>query len=195
MAPEEHRILVVSQPKSGTYLCGNILEELGFHHTYIHISERKHEKYDPNNMQANRNTPQKFTQKSQPQKSINLIGAGAFGMTHIQRNKQIDNTVKGFKIIFLERPFEDAKKSWDRFIKNSKRPAQNPKMTKKYFDNLTTWKKLPNAYTLTFDQMIGDDVSAIDALQTWLWGSIRYDSKTVIANAKGKDSLTKSNIR
>ena len=68
-------------------------------------------------------------------------------------------------------------------------------MTKKYFDNLTTWKKLPNAYTLTFDQMIGDDVSAIDALQTWLWGSIRYDSKTVIANAKGKDSLTKSNIR
>ena len=195
MESKEHRILVVSQPKSGTYLCGNILEELGFHHTYIHISESKHERYDPNDMEANRNKPQKFTQKSQPQKSINLIGPGAFGMTHIQRNKQIDNTIKDFKIIFLERPFEDAKKSWDRFVNNSKRPAKNPKMNKKYFDSLTNWKKLPNTYTLTFDQMIGNDITAIDELQVWLWGSVKYNSKTVLENAKNKDSLTKSHIR
>lgn len=191
----DFRILVVSQPKAGTYLCGNILEELGFNHTYIHISESKHEKYDPNNMQANRDTPQKFTHKSQPKNSIKLIGPGSFGMTHIQRNKQIDNTVKDYKIIFLERPFADAKKSWDRFANNTKRPAKNPKMNKKYFDNLNNWKKLPNTHTLTFDQMIGDDTSAIDGLQQWLWGEIRHDSKTVLANAKSKDSLTKSHIR
>jgi len=191
----DFKILVVSQPKAGTYLCGNILEELGFHHTYIHISESKHEKYDPNNMEANRKTPQKFTQKSQPQKSINLIGDGAFGMTHIQRNKQIDNTVKGFKIIFLERPFEDAKKSWDRFVKQSKRPSSNPKMNKKYFDRLQSWKKLPNVFTLTFDQMISDDITAINELQRWLWGEVKHNSKKVLANAKSKDSLTKSKIR
>lgn len=192
---DDFKILVVSQPKAGTYLCGNILEELGFQHSYIHISEGKYEKYDPNNMVANRKNPGKFTHKSNVVKAIELIKPGWFGMTHVQRNQNIDKAVKDYKIIFLERDFASAKESWGRFVKQSNRPANNPKMNKKYFERLQSWKKLPNCYTLTFDQMISSDPTPISMLQKWLWGECRYNSRQVMANAKSKDSLTKSKIR
>ena len=146
-------------------------------------------------MVANRKNPGKFSHKSNVVKSIQLIKPGWFGMTHVQRNQNIDKAVKDYKIIFLERDFASAKESWGRFVKQSNRPANNPKMNKKYFERLQSWKKLPNCYTLTFDQMISSDPTPISMLQKWLWGECRYNSRQVMANAKSKDSLTKSKIR
>ena len=40
------KTIIISQPKSGTYLCSNVLKNLGINQTYLHVAENKSQQYD-----------------------------------------------------------------------------------------------------------------------------------------------------
>ena len=41
------KIIILSQPKAGTYLCANLLQELGFGFDGYHLARKKYHKYPP----------------------------------------------------------------------------------------------------------------------------------------------------
>jgi hypothetical protein len=187
------KILVISQPKSGTYLCANILQNLGLDFTWMHIGAKSYDKYDPNNLKQGRKYPQRFRYKSTMKESAALVADNQFAVGHIDYSEKAEEIFKDFKKIILYRDPREAGESWNRWKKESGRSMT----TKKSIPNakIIEWQNKENTITLNFDAMINKNIQKIDALQFFLFEELKYNSDAIIEKSLAQDSLTKSTNR
>ena len=187
------KILVISQPKSGTYLCANILQNLGYEFTYMHISARAYDKYDPNNLKQGRRHPAHFRHNATMQESAALIQDNQFAVGHIDYSDKAEDIFKDFKKIVLYRNPREAAESWNRWKEESGRSMA----IKKSVPNakILEWQNKENTMTLNFDDMVNKNTQKIDALQFFLLNELKYNSQDIIEKSLAQDSLTKSSVR
>lgn len=186
------KTLIISQPKSGTYLLANILENMGLMSTWMHINAGSYDQYDPTRLAEGRKNPEKFRTPASLEESVARINDYEFAMMHLAFSKKTAETLYDFKKIILSRDPKEAAESWNRWNQESGRGKPQKVSIPASVKN---WIGRHNTFDLTFDDMINKNVQKIDDLQTWLYKEIRFDSLEVIERALASDSLTKSTLR
>jgi hypothetical protein len=182
------KIIVISIPKSGTYLMGNILENLGFTNTYKHLSKKGGQEYDPNNIQDGIKNPRKYDSKKSLEENLNEIQDGQYALSHLEYDDCTSKLLEEFFTIYLERDEKEVEASFKRWCKISGR-SYKP-WRKEKLNYIKLWKEHSD-YKITFDDMINKNVKKIDFMQLKLFGEVKYDSKEILIKSLDMDSMTK----
>jgi hypothetical protein len=105
MADRTTPVIVVSIPKAGTYLVSEILRNLGFDRTWMHLSRsgRHFMRYDPQRLEEGRQHPDRFKVEMPLAESLALIGDGAFAVSHLPRTPVNERLLDRFRIVFVQR--------------------------------------------------------------------------------------------
>lgn len=185
------RTLIISQPKSGSYLCANLLQEFGLKFDGYHFSEDYYQKYDLSNTRHALTNKEDYTFQQHISQSIGHVQNNYFAITHLNYTDENYALFRPFKKIIITRSKDEILQSWERFrsIRNGKGEIDITSL------NQYHWIDYPNTFHLTFNNMINKDVPIIDNLQQFLFGNILHNSRTCIRTALSASSLTKSNIR
>ena len=187
------KTIIISQPKSGTYLCSNLLVELGLSSVGLHLTDSKYYyQYDLNSqdcMNEDIFRNYKHTGKSLID-NLSLILPNHFAVGHIPFRQEYVKSFEKYKLIYLHREAKDIESSWGRF--NQER-GRYGRYTEASFNKIAMWKH--HAHNISFNDMVSTNTVAIDALQLYLFNEIVCDSLVVMQKALAKPSLTKSSIR
>lgn len=181
------RAIILSQPKSGTYLCQNLLAEFGIHATHRHLNDGYYHQYDAHNLAHSRQHPEQYKHLLPLKQQIDSIPENSVAVTHLEPNPARVEWLQDFKKIVLTRSPEGRAASWERWLQI--RPGTANSM------DTARWIKFPDAHHITFEQLVDKDITSIDSLQRYLFGRIVVDSAVAIHQALSKPSLTRSNIR
>jgi len=188
------RCFVLSQPKAGTYLCANLLEEFGLTNTCLHISDHDYQKYDLTDLTKCRENTGSFTHKKEFSKSLQMIKSNEFAVGHIRSGHKPIKALSKFKKIFLVRDAKEIQQSAERWKELSGRNV-NEKSLLHVAEEMLPWENEEDVFVLPFRKMINKDRIYLDQLQIYLFGEIRVDSVRAMRAALERDSLTKSQIR
>jgi hypothetical protein len=189
------KAIIISQPKSGTYLCANLLKEIGMHFTGLHLSEDYYQKYDLDNLDDSRKNPKKYTKKMSVNKSINLIEDKSFAVSHLCYSKKNTIITKEYKKIILTRDYNEVLSSWNRWALSTNRSQKSIHIEKETQKNILSWLNEHNVFHITFEELISKNIEKINSLQLFLFNKINADSNVALDNALTSPSLTKSSIR
>ncbi|MGB0203374.1 MAG: hypothetical protein ACPF9R_04390 [Acholeplasmataceae bacterium] len=193
------KTIIISQPKSGTYLCSNVLKNLGINQTYLHIAENKSQQYDGSDLKNCVCNPRQYDILKPISEILKLINDNDFCASHLEPIQSNINVTKNFKKIILTRnSIEDADKSWRAWLKYSGRTMSNSRGRRcavNWKEHSKTWLKEKDTFHLTFEDMINKDTKKIDALQMFLFNETRFDSLSVIEKSLREPSMTKSKNR
>jgi hypothetical protein len=186
------KLIVISQPKSGTYLCANILQNLGFEFTYLHILPDSYNAYNKDDIENCKRHPEKFRVDAPLQEPLSMIGEGQFAVSHLRRNKVTDLAVKDFKKIILCRDADEIFESYKTWMEETGRD-RTPRKGKP--EMVTSWINCDNTFAMQFNDMVDKNIDKLDELQMFLFGGIIHNSLTVIEQSLNQPSLTKSHKR
>lgn len=183
------KYIIISTPKSGTYLCANLLQQFGLAFTYRHIgpTDESYEQYDSGDLVNGLQNPSQYHRTGS---GLDGIRDGSFAVGHIKPTDGLRLKLKGFKKIFLTRPDVARGQSGKRFQRHV--PSYRHRTSKVL--GLAGWLK-DDVYHLRFEDMIIPDVRRVDSLQLHLFGEVRFDSLESCEEAKRMESLTKSDMR
>jgi len=197
-------VIIISQPKAGTYLCSEIAKNLGLHQTYMHLSQLFYSQYDSDRMFESRQFPKKFQVKKPLEESVNLIEPNSFAVTHVDCTPENIELFDRFKKVVLLRDVNEILSSRKKWLEESgrtiavkgdkRKPKINP-WTRERIERLSDWTKVDNTFVLQFNQMIGKDIEAIDGLQLFLFNEIKHNSLDVIEKSLQAETFTKSSKR
>jgi hypothetical protein len=96
-------IFIISIPKSGTYLIGAILEQLGMISTGVHLWETGFHDYRNHTIQEMVERYQEFANNSPLEKSVGFILPGQFAPGHLCYSRPNLALLSGFKCLFAYR--------------------------------------------------------------------------------------------
>ena len=188
------RYIILSQPKSGTYLCSNILRNMGIHQPWMHIDRSGYTHTDPNKigMDECRKNPGKYKTRMSIAECLELIKEDEFAVGHLAHDARLETLLTDFKKIVLHRDSTEAAVSYNRMLVEYRKKPGNKKTVP---NNVSGWMKRPDCFVMNFDSMINQDTTKIDELQTYLFNEIKFDSAEVLTKSLEEDSPTKSSIR
>lgn len=190
------KYFIISQPKAGTYLGANLLQEFGLTFTHMHIGKHRFQKYDPNNLQAGRISSKQYTHETSLSESIKLISDNEFAVSHLPCTGKIKSQLKNFKILLLLRDIDSTNKSIDKWFDRTGRGikglSKEKYISKEGREQISNWSQNENVFVLDFYDMKDKNISKLNDLQVFLFNKIIIDSEVAILKALGKDSLTKS---
>lgn len=189
------KVLIISQPKSGTYLCANLLQELNLIFTGLHLNDNRYQKYNLNDIEDCKNNPKKYTIKTSLNKSIKLIEDNEFAVSHLKYSKKSANITSEFKKIILTRNNNEVLNSWIRWANDTNRPKTAQYIETYNQQSILEWLQESNTIHLTFDDLCNKNINAIDKLQDFLFKKIIFSSEDAIEQSLNKPSLTKSSLR
>jgi hypothetical protein len=182
------RVMIVSQPKAGTYLTSALLAEMGLEQTWLHINQNGYQKYNPDDLEAGRKRPEDFTTLSPLAESLELVPEGGFAVTHLPCLDPFIKPMEGFKKVLLTRDIEECRESTMRFMKKRGRESN-------FFDAdhhcwIRKWDAQPDVFRMEFDDLIGKDTQVIDRLQYFLFRERRWPSCQILQAALDTETLT-----
>lgn len=188
------KVMIISQPKAGTYLCANLLKEFGLYMSGYHFSRNNYQKYDLNDLDHSRNNPGYYTTKEKFSRSIHFIEDNYFAVGHLEYRqgweKMFDNL--NFKKIVLTRDLESCKKSWKKWAESTGRSINSdPQMNLEKREKIARWISTENTFHMEFNDMKNRNLEKIDDLQVFLFDEVKVSSKNAINGALSKDSKTK----
>lgn len=191
------KILVISQPKSGTYLCANLLQEFELTFTGLHINTNCYHEYDLSDLKDSVENSEKYRVVMDLPLSLSKIKENSFAVSHLNYNHEHQKLLNEFKKVLVTRNYYQSLESYERFKELRKVPHYSKivKLKEQTYQDMKKWRDVPNTFHITFDDMINKNIKEIDKLQEFLFNKIIYNSETTIVNALNKDSLTKSSIR
>ncbi len=194
-------VIILSQPKSGTYLCSEIVKNLGIEQSYMHLSESDYTQYQADKIIEGRTNPSKFRVAMHLEESSRLVKPGHFAVGHLTYTQYTTTCLKDFTKIVLTRDESERKKSWENFFNGKIRPQRTFGGDLGHHGGrskglaVSRWLYVPGVFHLDFDHMIKKHVPAIDALQEYLLGGIKYDSMEVLEKSLAAETITKSDRR
>ena len=191
-----HKIkcFIISQPKAGTYLCANILKELGFYFGNNHFSEKHFEIYPPAGSPAlaeKLQHPHRAKIRCPLRRSLPRIKSGKVGVGHLVYKHDTEKLLRKFHKIVLTRDKKDIIASMDRWTKLSKRPPANLNAVLDIADKILPWISRERVFHMTFDDMKNMNLDKINKLQSFLGIYHRLGSETLIKTALAEPSITK----
>ena len=191
-----HKIkcFIISQPKAGTYLCANILKELGFHFHNNHFSEKHFAIYPPvgsPELAVKLQHPHRARVRHVLQQSLPRIKSGQVGVGHLVYKHDTEKRLRKFYKIVLTRDKKDILASMERWTKFSKRPPANLNAVLDTADRILPWISRQGVFHMTFNDMKNMNLDKINKLQSFLRIYHSLGSETLIKRALAEPSITK----
>lgn len=190
------RAFIISKPKSGTYLCANLLKEFGLLHLGLHFTPNSgYYKYDLNRSDAMHQDVFKsyFKRGTTFVKNINIIPDNGLGVGHIPFKESLVKPLSKFKLIYLHRDDKGISESYARMRNDYKREGFLNKRNKRKNNSIAMWE--PHCFSMSFDDLVYKNTIKIDELQKYLFNEIKINSGDAINRALSSPSITKSNKR
>lgn len=185
------KYFIISQPKAGTYLCANLLQEFGIAFEGLHFTLNKYQRYDLNNLEDCRKNRSKYSIKSPIEESIKLIKNRQVGVGHLNYDNNTENLLKDFKKILLVRDKTSSITSWKKWAKITGKSSNSELITQGKRVGIENWNNKENVFTLSFYDMINVNLEKINNLQIFLFDKLISNSEIAMKIALKKDSLTK----
>lgn len=187
------KYFIIAQPKSGIHLCGNLFKELGIISSNYLLRKDQSLKYNKYtwNAQMDLSTGPIVYNKGWPI-MLDVLPNDTFTLMHTLYSDELYNKIKNYKIVYINRGYEDIKKSAKNMHKST---GLDIKITKNILKQFDEWKKISSVFHLTFDDLVNSNIQMINNLQYYLYNRIGIDSKTAIQKALAKPSPTKSSLR
>lgn len=191
-----HKIkcFIISQPKAGTYLCANILKELGFHFHNNHFSEKHFAIYPPvgsPELAVKLQHPHRARVRHVLQQSLPRIKSGQVGVGHLIYKHDTEKRLRKFYKIVLTRDKKDILASMERWTKFSKRPPANLNAVLDTADRILPWISRQGVFHMTFNDMKNMNLDKINKLQSFLRIYHSLGSETLIKRALAEPSITR----
>jgi len=181
------KYFIISQPKAGTYLLSNLLENMGINSSKLHFDPKLARKF--NNLEDYETL--KISIKNAFKEEIK---DNEFAVGHIPHSKQYEKELAGIKKILITRNTSKIRDSAKRYLKE-KGIDVSEIISVKNLNNIKQWKSNKDVFHITFEEILKKDKRKIDRLQIFLFNEIKFDSLSIINMALQQDSLTKSLIR
>jgi len=98
------RVVIITQPKSGTYLTSEIVRRLGFHQTYMHLRADSFDAYDGERLEEGRRAAKReFEVKCPIEESVKIVRSGQFAAGHLACDERTVTAFAPFRIVHLRR--------------------------------------------------------------------------------------------
>jgi hypothetical protein len=184
----DHRVIVVSIPKSGTYLVAEFLKALGYRWTGMHLAELAYTDYSGSVLEDARRDPGRFARSEPLSISLERIHAGDFAVGHLPFKDEIIDATRPFKRLFLTRDLRAALISYMRFMHSTGRlgarqlawysltdPRERclvfletsaPYMLKRLYEPMVGWSKLHGTLQVRFEDLTGDSTRAASVIES-----------------------------
>jgi Sulfotransferase domain len=184
----DHRVIVVSIPKSGTYLVAECLKALGYRWTGMHLAESAYTDYSGSALEDARRDPGRFARSEPLSIALERIRAGDFAVGHLPCKDEIIEATRPFKRLFLARDLRTALISYMRFLHSTGRlgarqlpwysvadPRQRclvflqtsaPYMLKRFYEPMVGWSKLHGTLQVRFEDLTGDSARAASVIES-----------------------------
>jgi hypothetical protein len=201
------RVLINTTSKAGTYLFAAVVEELGFHHSYLHLGQERLQAYDRHFLSDGLRKPRLFDVKLPLTESRKLIRSGELAVGHIPHSCANERDLANFKIILAQRELRASIISYARMIAFSGRWGQEIQMKiqregvaafvsacGEHFlegtERIFRWSQCSQVRVLRFEDLLSSPTNTVKEIAEFL--GVAVDSPmTVHQTAFGKDTLTK----
>lgn len=177
----KNRVLIITQPKAGTYMIAEILRQAGLHHTYLHLGAHRLQAYDSFFLRDGLFNPRKFDVACGIEESRKLVRCGELAVSHLPFSTDLAEKLSGFKIIHIKRELRSAFISWCRMLLYSEkfgpqvsdlirteniagfmRSRGKNRIRNALFIN--AWSRSENVLSLKMECVISDPGKSIDAM-------------------------------
>lgn len=204
------KVLIASQRKAGTYLYGEILQNLGLEMTHLHLERNKLQAYDPFLLQEGRDEPRRFDCRIPLEDSRKLVRHGQFAVSHLIPNDGIANLLTSFKIIAPIRELRAATISFCRWILSTG-PGRYPDIKailqsgglpeflntvgEKYFAlavSIKGWAAHGNAMVVRYEDLKANTEDQLGSIAKFIGLKAGNDLEKTFRNSLNSNSLTKS---
>lgn len=108
------KVIVCSIPKSGTYLVAEIVKQLGFRATNLHLGTHEFADYGAADLETGRRNPGQLIVSELIESSINRVRDGEFAVGHLPI--ETAPLLSGFRVVFVCRNVRDVLISFCRWI-------------------------------------------------------------------------------
>ncbi len=212
----DHRVLVVSIPKAGTYLVAECLKALGYRWTGVHLAESAYTDYSGSALEDARRDPGRFARSEPLSVALERIHAGDFAVGHLPFKDEIIEATRPFKRLFLTRDLRAALVSYMRFMHSTGRlgaaqlpwyalpdlrqrclvflQTTAPYLLKRFYAPMVGWSKLHDTLQVRFEDLMGDAeraTSVIDSVAAFL-DVQTCDAQSVLRASLLSETITKS---
>jgi hypothetical protein len=221
-APVAKRVVVVTTPKSGTYLWSKILAIAGFGQTYLHLSESFLSDYRDRSFEEMRERYKKFTRVVPLKDSIHLIKPGQFAVGHLQYTPANVEILGDSSLVFSCRELRQALVSHMRFFMRPgrggeddswKRIEDERKRTVEFLRRwgeeiisgshrpMVGWQSHPTAYAVCFEEALGDfgierSIACTGGMLAHVGINVQDDEvRAILEQAIGSETQTYSGAR
>jgi hypothetical protein len=212
----DHRVIVVSIPKSGTYLAAELLKALGYRWTGMHLAETAYTDYSGSALEEARQDPGRFVRSEPLSVSLTHIQPGQFAVGHLPFKDDVVQSTGPFKRLYLTRDLRLALISYMRFMHTTGRlgakhlawysipdlrkrcyvflQTSAPYMLKRFYEGMVGWSNLDDTLPIRFEDLTNDAdraSRAIESVATFL-GILNCDAHSILRASLATETITKS---
>jgi hypothetical protein len=184
----DHRVVVVSIPKSGTYLVAELLKTLGYRWTGMHLAESAYTDYTDSSLDEARQDPGRFARNEPLSLSLARIQAGEFAVGHLPFKDDVIQMTAPFKRLYVTRSLRLALISYMRFLQATGRLGAKhlpwysipdlrerscvflrttaPYLLMRFYRGMTGWSKFFDAFPVRFEDLTGDAERAARTIES-----------------------------
>lgn len=201
------RVIVNTTPKAGTYLFASIVEELGFHHSHLHLGDEKLQAYDRNLLDEGLRNPRLFDVHLPLSESRNLVRSGELAVGHLAYSPEREREFSQFKMILVMREVRASLISFARMLAFSgksgseiatkiKREGVAPflelrgKARLQQIEKIVAWRDCPQVCLLKFEDLAENPSAVVEKIAKFLNLS-GIEPNSVYEKACNKATLTK----
>lgn len=203
------KVLVVTQPKAGTYLAAEILSLAGFHNTHLHLGIDRLQAYDKYFLTEGMARPRQFDAEIGIAESRKLIRTGEIAVSHLPYSRELAKQLSGFKIVHVKRELRSAFRSWARMLLHSGRLGRD--MSKLIESNgvagfmkvkgkasissalsIDSWKDEENVLSIKMEELLSEPDINIELILSHVKSPPGSSTTTIWKQASATQTLTRS---
>jgi hypothetical protein len=173
--PDLPRVVIISIPKSGTYLVAEFLKKIGLYDTGIHLHDFGFTDYREKTIEEMVSNYRDFAKLFPLNKSINLLRPGNFAVGHISHNEENENLFKNVNKIFmireirvtmvsmmrwLSRPGRGEDVQWKKINDNREKCLtflkEDGRNLIDYFKSVAGWLHNKDVLTIRFEDLVNE---------------------------------------
>ena len=205
----KNRILLITQPKAGTYLVAEIVKVAGFHNTNLHLGAHRLQAYDSSFFRTGLFNPRMFDVSIGIDESRKLIRCGELAVSHLTYSDNLAQKLAKFKIIHVKRELRNAFRSWARMLLHSGRSGQEISQLIgndgiagfmnvrgrngiKQALSINNWSSAENVLSLKMEEVLSDPEGAIREVIEHVESDTTESVSRIWERVRTADTLTKS---
>lgn len=205
----QNRVLIITQPKAGTYLAAEILSMAGFHNTHLHLGLDRLQAYDKRFLSEGIARPRQFDVAISIEQSRKLIRFGEVAVSHLPYSNELEVLISNYKIIHIKRELRSAFRSWARMLLYSNKFGEEVssairregiagfmrvrgKVNIVKAININGWRRAKNVHSITLEELLSDPEKEVANMLEHVGSPLADNAPTIWSRVTQMPTLTSS---